>query len=58
MLTKFAIELLNEVAEECEQRSCSLQETEQKRELFGVTADKITEFMELVVESDETQSSN
>ncbi len=53
MLTKFAVELLSEVAEECEQRFCSVKETEYKRKLFGIAADKVTEFMELVVESDE-----
>ena len=53
MLRKFAIELLNEVAEECDQRSLSVNESEQKRALLENIADKITVLVEtLAVESD------
>lgn len=53
MLTKFAIELLNEAAEECEEKACSLSEPESKRELFATTADKVLEIMEILVEQQE-----
>lgn len=46
MLTKFALDLLSEVAEECNDRGYSLAEPEEKRNLFKATASKITKLVE------------
>ena len=50
-LTKFAIDLLNEVAEECDERSISFAEPENKRRALEKTSDSIVELMEILAES-------
>ena len=48
-LLKFSIDLLNEVAEECEQRAIS---TESNADFFAFAANELADLMEILVETD------
>ena len=52
MLLRFAVELLNDVADECERRATSLSVGLDKENLLANAADEITNIVEILVEPD------
>lgn len=52
MLSNFAAELLNEVAEDCESKSISDEYSHIKRQVYADAADRLTDIIEKLVESD------
>lgn len=52
MLAKFAAELLDEVAEDCESKSVLDEYSHIKQQVYAETADRLTNIIEKLVESE------